>query len=302
MRYITASDALGDWRDSLFSGERPRLYALGHPGFSTLELGPGRLVILGGAPGAGKSALAMQLVVDALRATPDLRAVVCSVEMSVRVLLDRQLSRLAGVPLSVISSRTLTEEHAHRIDAGIATLESVGERLAFVSAPHTLVSVGEAAEEFDAELLLLDYVQRIPANGKHADKRASVNAGLDSIREACHAGCAVLAVAAIGRGKDKAGRSSYANSTLSLASFRESSELEFGADAAYLLAPDGRDSESVLLHCCKNRHAEPADIPLLFARRFQSFTPAASVPSASSGAPSAELAALWGATPAGGGE
>ena len=49
-----------------------------------------RLVtLLGGAPGAGKTAFAMQLVTDALRLTPALRALVCNVEMPARVLLDR---------------------------------------------------------------------------------------------------------------------------------------------------------------------------------------------------------------------
>ncbi len=44
-------------------------------------------------------------------------------------------------------------------------------------------------------------------------------------------------IAAVGRTKDRQGRSSYNADGLNLASFRESSELEFGADSAWLLAP-----------------------------------------------------------------
>jgi hypothetical protein len=45
----------------------------------------------------------------------------------------------------------------------------------------------------------------------------------------------LVAAAAIGRTKDSKGRSSYDGDGLNLASFRESSELEFGADDAFLL-------------------------------------------------------------------
>ncbi|MFN9911238.1 MAG: DnaB-like helicase C-terminal domain-containing protein, partial [Pirellulaceae bacterium] len=64
-------------------------------------------VIMLGAPGAGKTSFVMQIVVDALRLTPNLRAVVCNVEMPPEVLLDRQLSRLSGVPLEAIRYRRL---------------------------------------------------------------------------------------------------------------------------------------------------------------------------------------------------
>jgi hypothetical protein len=42
---------------------------------------------------------------------------------------------------------------------------------------------------------------------------------------------------------DAKGRSSYSGEGLNLASFRESSELEFGADDAFILHPDGDDAE-----------------------------------------------------------
>ena len=70
----------------------------------------------------------MQAVVDALRLTPTLRAVVCNIEMPPSVLLDRQLARLSGVDLTTIRYRQLTAEHSERIDAGLTTLAEVCER------------------------------------------------------------------------------------------------------------------------------------------------------------------------------
>ena len=79
-------------------------------------------------------------------------------------------------------------------------------------------------------------------------------------------------VSAVGRGKDGKGRSSYATDAIGLASFRESSELEFGADDAFILAP-GQADEPLTLRHLKSRNGETRDIPLWFDKPLQRFTP-----------------------------
>lgn len=300
-RYTVAADALADWRDALFSGVAPVLYPVGTGALGRVELGPGRVVLVGGLPGGGKTALAMQLAIDALRGAPTLRAVVANVEMTPAVLLDRQLARLAGVPLDAIARRKLDASHADRIDRGLATLDSVADRLAFVQPPYDLGNIAATADDFGGELLTLDYLQRIRPPGQHTDRRGSVDALMDYLRQFADTGCAVLAVSAVARSKDRRGRSTYDGDALSLASFRESSELEYGADSAYVLVPGGDDAEAVTLRCLKHRHGEPADIVLRFERRLQRFTPADPTPTeAEGGAALAKLADLWTRTPAAG--
>src|SRR5262249_49364300 len=80
----------------------------------------------------------------------------------------------------------------------------------------------------------------------------------------------VLAAAAVARQKSRSGSSTY--SGLNLASFRGSSELEFGSDACYLLRGDGPGRS--VLECVKDRYGEPRDVPLRFDRQFQRFEPA----------------------------
>lgn len=169
--FVVAADALSAWRDDLLSGTPPALFPVGAGALARLEIGPGLVTLLGGAPGAGKTAFAMQCAVDALRLTSDFRAVVCNVEMPPAVLLDRQLARLSGVDLSTIRHRRLTAEHADRIDQALNTLAPLAERLAFCRPPFDLANVAATADAFDAQLLLLDYIQRIPPPGEHADKR-----------------------------------------------------------------------------------------------------------------------------------
>ena len=110
--------------------------------------------------------------------------------------------------------------------------------------------------------------------GQHNDKRGSVDACMNFIRQFADAGVAVIVVAAVSRTKDKAGRSSYDAEGLSLASFRESSELEFGADDAFILA---RTSEQqVVLKHLKARHSEPCNHLMDFDGALQRFTPVSS--------------------------
>ncbi len=298
--FLSAADAFDVWRDDVLRGAPPVLYPVGTGELSRIQIGPGLVTLLGGAPGAGKTAFAMQCVLDALRLSPDLRAVVCNVEMTPAVLLDRQLARLSGVDLSTIRHRRLGEEHAERIESAMDTLKPLAERLAFVPPPFDLKHVADAADGFGAKLLLLDYIQRIAPPGEHADKRGSVNATMDHLRRFVDAGYAVVVVSAVGRTRDKHGRSSYAGDGLNLASFRESSELEFGCDDAFILIPD-EAGEAVTLRHLKSRHGDPRDLALSFDRTLQRFAPAAkSVGKGASKAGAAkiksEIAALWNKT------
>ena len=88
----------------------------------------------------------------------------------------------------------------------LRTLETVAERLAFVRPPFDLANVAASADAFGADLLVLDYIQRIAPPGQHADNRASVNSTMGFLREFADAGVAVLVLSSVGRTKDTKGR------------------------------------------------------------------------------------------------
>jgi replicative DNA helicase len=307
-RFTTAADVLDGWHDDLMSGKPPTFYRVGVGELGRLEVGPGLVTLIGGAPGAGKTAFTMQLVLEALRLTPTLRALVCNIEMPPTVLLDRQLARLSGVDLTSIRNRRLTAEHADRIDQGVCTLSSVADRLCFVRPPFDLGNVAAAADDFGASLLVLDYIQRIAPPGDHEHDRGRVNRSMTHLREFADASVAVIVISAVGRSKDAQGRSSYAGEGLNLASFRESSELEFGADDAFILHPDDPtgDGDLMRLRHLKSRHGECRDLLLRFDRARQSFTPEPTTgtptrtTAADKGKLRAKLADLWKRTPAAG--
>lgn len=294
-RFTTVADLMDDWRDDVLDGDPPRRYDIG--GLDHIRFGPGTVALLGGAPGMGKTAFAMQCVVTALAADESLRCCVANVEMPAERLLERQLSRLSGILLDDIQERRLSDEQRDDIEAAFDVIEAIEDRLVFCRAPFTLESVAVAADAIDAELIVLDYIQRIRPTGKHDDKRGSVDATMDSIRRFADAGCCVIALSAVGRSKDAKGRTSYAGEGLSLASFRESSELEYGADDAYLLVPADPDADNddavvdVALKQLKSRYGKPTDCELVFDRSIQSF--AFEDHSATDGGLHSALAELW---------
>lgn len=297
-RYQSAADVLDTWRDDVLSGQPPKMFPLGTGELGRIEVGPGLVMLLGGAPASGKTAFACQGIFDALRITPSLRVLVCNVEMPPSVLLDRQLARLSGIDLRTIRYRQLADEHADRIDQAIATLESLADRIAFVRPPFNLENVAEVADAFHAELLLLDYIQRIPPPGDHGDKRGAVDATMDYLRKFADAGTAVICISAVGRTKDNKGRSSYSGDGLNLASFRESSELEFGADDAFILVPDEECTDLVTMRHLKARHSEQKDLTLTFDRPCQRFKCAPAVAKHGPTQSREALAALWNRRPA----
>jgi replicative DNA helicase len=269
-KYVTGESVFANWRDDVLTGKGPVVFEHGLP---TPAISPGSVVLLGGAPGAGKTAIVMQCVVEGLRRTDTLRALVCNVEMSPAALMDRQLARLSGIGAEVIRHRRFTEEHADRLDRGLATVETFAERIAFLEPPFNLENVAHAADAHGADVVVLDYVQRILPPGDVADPRLRANAVMDMLRQFAGQGCAVIALSAVGRSRDSAGRSSYAAGTLSLASFRDSGELEFGADDAYVLAPVNDDQPNVVrLSHLKCRHGAQRSVDLRFDRARQSFT------------------------------
>ena len=269
-KFVTGDAVFAGWRDNVLTGTGPVVFPHTLP---VPEISPGQVTLLGGAPGAGKTALVMACVVEALRHTPTLKALVANVEMPADVLLDRQLARLSGVEAEVIRHRRFTAEHADRLDAGLATVESFADRLAFLEPPFDLANVARAADAHGADVVVLDYLQRIMPPGDVADPRLRANAVMDMLRLFAGQGCAVLALSAVGRSRDAAGRSTYSAAAMSLASFRDSGELEYGADDAFLLAPvDENDKSVVRLSHLKSRHGAEHTIDLHFDRARQSFT------------------------------
>ena len=265
--FTTGADLLGSWFTELERGEPPVRFALSDP-FASLDVRPGRMLLFGGAPGSGKTAALLQMGIDLLRLNESARLLVANVEMSSAFLLERVASRLSAVPATSISDRTLTPEQLERVRSAVASLRIIAGRLAFLNPPYSLEHVAAAGTAFGANVLVLDYIQRFAVGDGSKDKREELETGMGVLRRFCDAGAAVLVAAAVSRQKG-AGGSTYKG--LNLASFRGSSELEFGTDSAFVLVPDA--DEGIKFQCEKQRYGPVADVMTTFDPTTQTFAP-----------------------------
>ena len=268
--FTTGADLFGSWFADVERAEPPVRFKLPDP-FAALDVRPGRLILFGGAPGAGKTAALLQMGIDLLRLNESARLLVANVEMTPALLVERIASRLSCVPLTAIADRTLTPEELARVRAAVASLAPVAGRLAFLHAPFALEHVAAAGTIFGANVLILDYVQRFSVGDGLKDKREQLETAAAVLRGFCDAGAAVLVASAVARQKH-AGGSTYRG--LNLASFRGSSELEYGCDGAFLLMPD--ESGGIVFQCEKNRYGAVADLVTRFDPTTQTFTTAPS--------------------------
>jgi hypothetical protein len=90
---------------------------------------------------------------------------------------------------------------------------------------------------------------------------------MQCVREFADAERAIMMLSAVARGRSDKG-STYERGSMSLASYRESSELEYGADSAWLLTDDDDETH---LTCLKNRHGQTPDLLIQFNKSTQTF-------------------------------
>jgi replicative DNA helicase len=264
---------MAGWSADVLHGKPPVRWPAGSGPLARFPLGPGLVCLLGGPPAAGKTALANQLVFDAVRLTADLRALVTCCEAPPAVLLDRTLARLSGVPYSLISERALTPEHHPAVATGLATLNEIRDRVAFHTGEFDLAAVAESADGCEADLILIDYLQRLQTPGQYRDKRTMTNAILDKFRQFADADRGLLVLSSVGRQPTgKHGKNSYDG--LGLASFKESGDIEYSADDAFILPPADEAGFTELAHV-KARHTEARNISLRAELAFMRFDPVA---------------------------
>jgi replicative DNA helicase len=264
-------------RDDLFSGRRPVEYAVANEPWGTLALRPGDVMGLAAPPGNGKTALVMQFVVDALRLHPAARCLVVNVEMTPEKLIERQISRLSGVPFADIAARSLLAARGRPIEDALVTLGAIGDRLFFMNEPYDLETIALAIQDVQPTILVVDYVQRIECCGGTLEARIRLNNVMREARIIASAGIAVVLVSAVGRTTSKR-NGGYSSRELGLGSFRESSEIEYGLDDAYILADEESSGEDrgvgprvMVLQHVKSRNHQRKDLRLEFDGAAQQF-------------------------------
>lgn len=240
--------------------------------FNTIGLMPENLITIGGAPGAGKSALINQLVFNAVELNPTIKLFIANVEMSFHSIFMRELARRSHVPLDIILNKTFDPDEYRKIKKAAADFRKISDRIKYLTEPFNYVDVITEANDWGANLIVIDYLQRfnVTRSDRNMDTKDKVREGISMLRgDLMKTGKCCVIASALSRGGSEGGRSGYSGAGIT--SFRDSSEIEYGSDKLYILSPQLEDRSQVMLSCVKAKNEKMIDIPMRFFGEFQEF-------------------------------
>ncbi|QDV42944.1 replicative DNA helicase [Stieleria neptunia] len=262
-------EILHELLDDLHDGRGDVLYTLGNA-LEGFEIGPGLIAALGAGPGVGKTALAGQVTFEVLQHNTGVQVYIANAESTFKALLKRELAGRTSVPPKALRFADLTAGQLAEVDFAAAEIaEHVGaDRLNVMPIELcTMEGLGRLMREREPGFLIVDYIQKFAPYGK--DIRQGVNEVMTLLRVMASKGWGILALSATSRTTGKSS-SGHDTSKLTLASFKESGEIEFNVDSAYLLRdcgevePGVRGVRNIALDCVKNRHGDQIRKELVF--------------------------------------
>jgi replicative DNA helicase len=254
--------------DRIKRGDLPQLCRLGSA-LDGIEVGPELITIVGAPPGAGKTCMASKVMFEACEHDKNLVAYLLNAEMGFDAIARRELTRLTRIKSDYIRFGALTAADIERIDEAAETLTTALQRVSVYPDP----SVESLHDLLDKPpgLVVVDYLQKFAPAEK--DVRVGVGQVMNVLRRLANCGHAVLALSATKRDA-KGGHNS---ADLSLSSFKESGDVEFQADSAYVLRDNGPLEVEWVRHITlghvKNRHGAKVDRDLRFHMPSMDFEP-----------------------------
>jgi replicative DNA helicase len=222
----------------------------------------GNLVVVGGRPGMGKSALGLNICRDGMQFN---KYLFVSVEMSADELAERMLADMTNIENSKIRNANVNEIDLRRMveslnDADFDIIDTKDNNIYNII---SLIKIHRA--KFGLDVVVIDYLQKLNAGGK--DARSNVSNASTALKNlARELGITVIALAQLNRdGK---------NARPELTELKESGQIEQDADCVLFpfrpsyyedIKPEIEDAVVII---AKNRHGRLCDIPCTFEGKF----------------------------------
>lgn len=256
VRAVSAEDAATEFCSRMTA--TPEYLAWGVPAIDDKVFAErGDLILLGGYPSAGKTLLAVQF---ALCLSNTYRVGFFSLETSARKLTDRVMSHMSQIPLTKIKRRDLNDADWEAIAAASADLSKLQFSIIEASgmSVHDIQAVS-LNQRFD--IIFVDYLQLINEKGKDRyETVTNISQRLHTFSQS--SGVAVIALSQLSRPEKQTGKPKPPT----MASFRESGQIEQDADVAFILYPSDPDNNysTRILKIAKNKEGEKAKIEFDF--------------------------------------
>jgi replicative DNA helicase len=219
----------------------------------------GNLIVVGGRPGMGKSALGLNFCTDG---SPFAKYIFVSVEMSADELAERILADICNIENSKIRNANVS---THDLKTMAESLYDINFHIIDTKDNNvyniiSLLKVHRA--KYGLDVVVIDYLQKLDAGGR--DMRTNVGLASTALKDlARELGITVIALAQLNRdGK---------NARPELTELKESGQIEQDADVVlFPFRPSYYEDEKppvedAVVIIAKNRHGRLCDIPCTFA-------------------------------------
>jgi len=269
VRPVHIADALKAFQAALKQGAAPTLATP----FPTLNsflnggFGPGELIFLGARPGVGKTALGLEL---ARKAAIQLRGTVLVVsrEMTNLALTRRLVSQDARIRASALKRADLDETAWWSLRQSIERLSILPLYFSddAVSLGEIATAMALLAADDPLALIVVDYLQLVRAPNEIRERRHQVEAVSQGLKTlALQYRVPIVCLSSLSRAS-----SDERNKPPTLASLRESGELEHDADVILLMHRDYREPDTKC-YVAKNRDGRLGTVDLLFRSEYVAF-------------------------------
>ena len=226
----------------------------------------GQLVCFTGAPGVGKSALALQIVLDATLANPDLVSAWCLGEMTKTAIAARAIANW-DTKASVTLDQAIQKTEAAQEVA--ANLHAYADRIKIIMPPLNFANMAQVVERTKASILVIDYLQLVNGIDPRADRRTEIDSVIRGVRAlAISSNLAVILISNLAKQNGE-----YRIGNIG----KESSEIDYQVDSFFIgeialdesLLENGK--KRITWRCMKNRHGEQRDFTTAFSGAHQQF-------------------------------
>lgn len=229
----------------------------------------GDMIVLGGYPSAGKTALAVSF---AYHQSAEKRVGFYSLETSRYKLADRLIAGMAGIEMAAIKRGELTEAEWTR--AADAAPKILRHQLELIDASG--MTAGDIRADALAnryQIVYVDYLQIVEPENRRANRTEQVSAISRAFQQMAHgSGILVVALSQLARSEKARDDSRYVEPTMS--DLRESGQIEQDADAVlllYLEEPSRPNESRRVLKLAKNKDGERGRMYLAFDGAHQRF-------------------------------
>ena len=238
------------------------------------------LVILAARPGMGKTALALNWLVNALKSGENVNAAMFTLEMSKEQLIERLIAAEGRIESTKLRKGDLDEDEQNKLMNAARYIHAFGNRLVIDETPGiTLLELRSRcrryAREHGLNLIIIDYLQlmsgSVSAQKQSREREISeISMGLKALAK--ELSVPIIALAQLNRGPD-----SRPDKRPKISDLRESGSMEQDADQILFVYRDdyyNQQSEyagkaEVLVS--KNRHGETGSLFLAWQPSYVSF-------------------------------